>query len=126
ARGEWIEDLHGHVNASFSIAFSKNGRRLISTSGGREMVAKRIDDAAFARQRTSLPLRKRRRRCALPAHSKTWRTRPRPRLSRSVLDAVVLYRCSALSVMTLRTTVSRCRSHACFQNASGLAHSKTW
>jgi len=39
ARGEWIADLHGHLNSAVSIAFSANGRRLISTSsGGREAV----------------------------------------------------------------------------------------
>ena len=38
AKGESIEDLHGHLNAVFSLAFSTDGRRLISTSGGREAV----------------------------------------------------------------------------------------
>ena len=38
ARGEWIEDLHGHLNAVFGVAFSPDDRRLISTSGGRETV----------------------------------------------------------------------------------------
>ena len=38
ARGEWIEDLHGHMNASQGVAFSPDGRRLISTFGGREAV----------------------------------------------------------------------------------------
>jgi WD40 repeat protein len=38
AKGELIKDLHGHLNAVFSIAFSADGRRLISTSGGREAV----------------------------------------------------------------------------------------
>jgi WD40 repeat protein len=38
AKGEWIEDLHGHLNAVFGIAFSPDGRRLISTFGGREAV----------------------------------------------------------------------------------------
>ena len=37
-RGEWIDDLHGHLNAAFGIAFSTDGRRLISASGGREAV----------------------------------------------------------------------------------------
>jgi serine/threonine protein kinase/WD40 repeat protein len=37
-KGEWIEDLHGHLNAVFNVAFSPNGRRLISTGGGREAV----------------------------------------------------------------------------------------
>jgi WD40 repeat protein len=36
AKGEWIEDLHGHLNGAFGIAFSADGRRLISSSGGRE------------------------------------------------------------------------------------------
>ena len=38
AKGEWIEDLHGHLNAAFGVAFSPDGRRLISTFGGREAV----------------------------------------------------------------------------------------
>jgi len=38
AKGEWIESLHGHLNGAFNVAFSKDGRRLISTSGGREAV----------------------------------------------------------------------------------------
>ena len=38
ARGGWIEDLHGHLNAVFGVAFSPDGRRLISASGGRETV----------------------------------------------------------------------------------------
>jgi WD40 repeat protein len=38
AKGELIESVHGHLNAVFSIAFSADGRRLISTSGGREAV----------------------------------------------------------------------------------------
>jgi WD40 repeat protein len=36
--GEWIEDLYAHLSESFGIAFSADGRRLISTSGGREAV----------------------------------------------------------------------------------------
>ena len=38
AKGELIESLHGHLNAAFGIAFSPDGRRLISTFGGREAV----------------------------------------------------------------------------------------
>ncbi len=38
ATGELIETLHGHLNAVFGIAFSPDGRRLISASGGRETV----------------------------------------------------------------------------------------
>jgi WD40 repeat protein len=38
SKGELIESLHGHMNAVFGIAFSADGRRLISTSGGREAV----------------------------------------------------------------------------------------
>ena len=38
AKGEWIQDLHGHLNAVFDVAFSVDGRRLISTFGGREAV----------------------------------------------------------------------------------------
>jgi WD40 repeat protein len=38
AKGELIEPLHGHLNAVFGIAFSADGRRLISASGGREAV----------------------------------------------------------------------------------------
>jgi WD40 repeat protein len=37
-KGELIEAIHGHLNAAFGIAFSPDGRRLISTSGGREAV----------------------------------------------------------------------------------------
>jgi WD40 repeat protein len=36
--GELIDSLHGHLNAAFGIAFSADGRRLISASGGREAV----------------------------------------------------------------------------------------
>jgi WD40 repeat protein len=38
AKGELIEDLHGHLNAVFNVAFSPDGRRLISTSSGLEAV----------------------------------------------------------------------------------------
>jgi WD40 repeat protein len=38
AKGEWLEDLHGHRQAVFGIAFSADGRRLISACGGREAV----------------------------------------------------------------------------------------
>ena len=39
AKGELIEPpLHGHLNSANAVAFSKDGRRLISTSGGREAV----------------------------------------------------------------------------------------
>jgi len=38
AKGERIEDLHGHLNAAFGVAFSPDGRRLISSFGGREAV----------------------------------------------------------------------------------------
>jgi hypothetical protein len=38
AKGELIATLHGHLNAIFGLAFSPDGRRLISTSGGREAV----------------------------------------------------------------------------------------
>jgi serine/threonine protein kinase/WD40 repeat protein len=38
AKGQLIGSLHGHLNAVFGIAFSADGRRLISTSGGREAV----------------------------------------------------------------------------------------
>ncbi|MCX6922139.1 MAG: hypothetical protein NT154_02800, partial [Verrucomicrobia bacterium] len=38
AVGELIESLHGHLNGVFGIAFSPDGRRLISASGGRESV----------------------------------------------------------------------------------------
>ena len=34
----WAADLHGHLNAAFGVAFSADGRRLISTCGGREAV----------------------------------------------------------------------------------------
>jgi WD40 repeat protein len=38
AKGELIESVHGHLNGAADIAFSPDGRRLISTSGGREAV----------------------------------------------------------------------------------------
>ena len=39
AKGEWTEDLHGHLNGVHGLAFSADGRRLISSSlGGRETV----------------------------------------------------------------------------------------
>ncbi len=37
-KGELIETIHVHLNAAFGIAFSPDGRRLISASGGREAV----------------------------------------------------------------------------------------
>ena len=38
AKGELIESLHGQLNSAFGIAFSPDGRRLISASGGREAI----------------------------------------------------------------------------------------
>ncbi len=38
AKGEWIEDLHGHFTPVSGVAFSPDGRRLITTYGGREAV----------------------------------------------------------------------------------------
>jgi WD40 repeat protein len=38
AKGELIEAVHGHLNAIFGLAFSPDGRRLVSSSGGREAV----------------------------------------------------------------------------------------
>jgi eukaryotic-like serine/threonine-protein kinase len=38
AKGELIGSLRGHLNGVFGIAFSADGRRLISASGGREAV----------------------------------------------------------------------------------------
>ena len=38
AKGELIETIHGHLNSAGGIAFSPDGRRLISASGGRETV----------------------------------------------------------------------------------------
>ena len=37
-KGELIASVHGHLNAAFGLAFSPDGRRLISASGGRESV----------------------------------------------------------------------------------------
>ena len=37
-KGELLEILHGHMNGAFGLAFSPDGRRLISTSNGREAV----------------------------------------------------------------------------------------
>ncbi len=38
AKGELIDSLHGHQNKALAVAFSPDGRRLISSSGGREAV----------------------------------------------------------------------------------------
>jgi WD40 repeat protein len=38
AKGEFNESLHGHLNAAVGVAFSPDGQRLISASGGREAV----------------------------------------------------------------------------------------
>jgi serine/threonine protein kinase len=38
AKAERIEDLHGHLNAAFGLAFSQDGRRLISAGGRREAI----------------------------------------------------------------------------------------
>jgi WD40 repeat protein len=38
SKGKWIESVHGHLNAAFGLAFSPDGRRLISACGGREAV----------------------------------------------------------------------------------------
>jgi serine/threonine protein kinase/WD40 repeat protein len=38
ASGEWLGDLHSHLNSALGVAFSQDGRRLISSSGGREAV----------------------------------------------------------------------------------------
>jgi len=37
-KGALIESMHGHLNAALGLAFSPDGRRLISASGGREVV----------------------------------------------------------------------------------------
>ena len=37
-RGELIGTLDGHLNAAFGLAFSADGRRLVSASGGREAI----------------------------------------------------------------------------------------
>jgi WD40 repeat protein len=37
-KGELIESIHGHLNGADGVAFSPNGRRLVSTSVGREAV----------------------------------------------------------------------------------------
>jgi len=37
-KGELIDFVHGHLNGASCVAFSPDGRRLISTSGGREAV----------------------------------------------------------------------------------------
>jgi len=37
-KGELIGSLHGHLNAAFGIAFSSDGRRLVSACGGREAI----------------------------------------------------------------------------------------
>jgi WD40 repeat protein len=38
SKGELIESIHAHQNAAFGIAFSADGRRLISAQGGRDAV----------------------------------------------------------------------------------------
>jgi serine/threonine protein kinase/WD40 repeat protein len=38
SQGELDESVHGHLNGAHGVAFSPDGRRLISTSGGREAV----------------------------------------------------------------------------------------
>jgi WD40 repeat protein len=38
AKGELLDFVHGHLNAAFVVAFSPDGRRLISSNGGREAV----------------------------------------------------------------------------------------
>ena len=38
SKGELIESVQGHLNGAHGVAFSPDGRRLISTSGGREAV----------------------------------------------------------------------------------------
>jgi WD40 repeat protein len=37
-KDELIESVHGHLNAVFGLAFSPDGKRLISASGGREAI----------------------------------------------------------------------------------------
>jgi WD40 repeat protein len=37
-KGERIESVRGHLNGAFTVAFSPDGRRLISASGSREAV----------------------------------------------------------------------------------------
>src|SRR5207247_11392303 len=38
AKGELIDSLHGHLNGAYGVAFSPDGRRLLSTSTSREAV----------------------------------------------------------------------------------------
>jgi WD40 repeat protein len=38
AKSEWIEDILGNQRAVYKVAFSPDGRRLISTAGGREAI----------------------------------------------------------------------------------------
>jgi WD40 repeat protein len=38
ANGDWIDDLHGHLNAVNGAAFSADGRRLISAGSAREAI----------------------------------------------------------------------------------------
>jgi WD40 repeat protein len=52
-RGELLGSLHGHLNAAFGIAFSPDGRRLISTSGGNEAV--KIWDVGTQQELLTLP-----------------------------------------------------------------------
>ena len=53
AKGELIESLHGHLGAVFGLAFSPDGRRLISSSGGREAV--KLWDVGTRQELLTLP-----------------------------------------------------------------------
>jgi WD40 repeat protein len=52
AKGEWIEDLHGDQIGTFGIAFSADGRRLISSCLGR--VAVKLWDVATRQELLTL------------------------------------------------------------------------
>jgi len=52
AKGEWIQDLHGNLNVVSGLAFSADGRRLISAYGGREAV--KIWDVATGQELLTL------------------------------------------------------------------------
>jgi WD40 repeat protein len=52
-RGELEASLHGHLNATFGIAFSIDGRRLVSMSGGRE--AAKLWDLETRQELINLP-----------------------------------------------------------------------
>jgi len=52
-QAQLVETLHGHLNAVFGVAFSPDGRRLVSASGGREAV--KLWDTSTHQELLTLP-----------------------------------------------------------------------